>query len=173
MAQKHVFVYKCVYYCINCASLVVSTCRSQGSTILWVTPNTKRGTIELCKSGCFIPGRSVSESLGTSICGSEVAKCEAVSTVSTVSRSELRFGSRAVRCYASRMVQAVRVKWAVTVLQSRRSLREISGGNWGSACESCSCRGGDWTALFLRCDAILRGTHLPTILRNVGKCLPD
>lgn len=67
----------------------------------------------------------------------------------------------------------MRVKWAVTVLQSRRSLREISGGNWGSVCEICSCRGGDWRSLFLCYDAILRGTHLPTILRNVGTYLPD
>jgi len=72
----------------------------------WVTPNTERGTIELCRSGCVIPGRSVSDSLGTGICGSEVAKCEAVSTFSTVSGSELRFGARAVRCDASRLVQA-------------------------------------------------------------------
>lgn len=111
MAQKHVFVHKSVYHCINCTSLVVSTYRSQGSTILWVTPNTERGTIELCKSGRVIPGRSVSDRLGTSICGSEVAKCEAVSTVSTVSGSELRLGARAVRCDALRLVQAMRVKW--------------------------------------------------------------
>jgi len=69
---------------------------------------------------------------------------EAVFTVSTVSGSELRLGARAVRCDASRLAQAVRVKWAVTVLHCRRSVREISGGNWGSACEICSCRGGDW-----------------------------
>lgn len=117
--------------------------------------------------------RSISDSLGTNICGSEVAKCEAVSTVSTVSGSELRLGARAVRRDASRLLQAMRVKWAVTVVQSRRSVREISGGNWGSACEIFSCRGGDWRSLFLRCDAILRGTHLPTILRNVGKCQLD
>lgn len=63
--KKNVVVHKSVYYCINCTSLVVSTCRIQGSTILWVTPNTERGTIESCKSGCVIPGRSVSDSLGT------------------------------------------------------------------------------------------------------------
>ena len=99
----------------------------------------------------FDPGRSVSDSPSTSICGSEVAMCEAVSMVSTVSGSELTLGARAVRCDASRLVQAMRVKWAVTVLLSRRSLREISGGNWGSAWEICSCRGGDWRSLFLRC----------------------
>lgn len=173
MAQKQVVVHKSVYCCINCTSLVVSTCRSQGSTILWVTPNTERGTIESCKSGRVIPGKSVSDSLGTSICGSEVANCEAVSTVSTVSGSELRLGARAVRCDASRLMRAMHVKWAVTVLQSRRSVREIRFGNWGSACKICICRGGDWRSLFVRCDAILSGTHLPTVLRNVGKYLPD
>jgi len=96
---------------MNCTRLVVLTYRSQGITILWITSNTERGTIELCNSGCVIPGMSVSDSLGTSICGSEVAKCEAVSTVSTVSGSELRLGARAVRCDASRLVHAVRVKW--------------------------------------------------------------
>ena len=74
-------------------------------------PNTERGTVELCTSGCVIPGRSVSDSLGTTICGSEVAKCESVPTVRAVSGSELRLGARAVRCDSSRLVQAVRVKW--------------------------------------------------------------
>jgi hypothetical protein len=56
------------------------------------------------QEGCAVPDWSVSDSLGTTFCGSEVAKCDAVTTVGTVSGSELMLSTRAVRCDASRLV---------------------------------------------------------------------
>ena len=140
----------------------------RGAQFLSGTPNTDRGTMELCKRGVqFQIGLFRTASVRLSV----VLKWL---SVTQLLRSALFPGRNwclaLEQCVVTRHAWCRQCVWSgpLWCWPSRRTVREISGENWGSACEMRSCHGGDWMSLFLRCGAILRGTHLPTILRNVG-----